>query len=80
MLSSAMGTTIQRIGCFHTMSDDTASTMGTGGRQSMDGAFETVKYVQFSSHPHLKTLIIDIATNFARTCPDTQVTFTFIHT
>src|SRR5688572_12912797 len=47
------------------MANNATGTMGTCGRQRVDGTFETIEYVRLTTHAHLKALIVDIATHFA---------------
>jgi hypothetical protein len=61
----------------HAMTNDTASTMRAGGRQRMDGAFETVENMRDTAHAYLKTLIVYVAAYF--TSHTICLTSSFIH-
>jgi hypothetical protein len=43
VLLGTMGAAIENTISFHTVSDHTAATMGTGGRQGVDSALETIE-------------------------------------
>jgi hypothetical protein len=43
MLLGAVGTAVKNTICFHTVTDDPAATMSTGGRQSVDSTLETIE-------------------------------------
>jgi hypothetical protein len=64
MLAGAMCATIERISRFHAVTNNAAAAMGTGGRQGMDGALETIEYMRLTAHPYLKTLIVHVAAHF----------------
>jgi len=51
---------------FHAVTNDLTSTVGTFGCKRVDGAFETVKYMRFTIHSHLKTFIVVVSAYFTR--------------
>jgi hypothetical protein len=55
---------------FHTVPDDSAATMRTDRRQSVDRAFEAIECVMLSGYYHFERLVIFILANFA--CSHTQ--------
>jgi hypothetical protein len=65
MLASAVGATKQGIRRFHTVTNNTAATMGTRRRKRMDRALETVEDMSFTAHLHFKAFVIPVATDFA---------------
>ena len=82
MLGCAVRATVEDSLGFHAMAYNSAGTMSTGGRQRVDGTFETVKYVCLATHTHFKTFVIRVATHFA--CyfpvrPHQPRIFVFIH-
>jgi hypothetical protein len=61
MLLCTMRATIEDAIRFHAMTNHPAATMRTGGRQGVDGAFETVEDMRFTLHMYLKTFIVYVA-------------------
>jgi hypothetical protein len=50
---------------FHAVANDLTSTVSTFGRKCVDGTFETVEYVRFAVHAHLKTFVIFVPADLA---------------
>ena len=61
MLVGTMGTAIEDPFGFHAVTNDAAPAVGAGGRKRMDGAFETVEYMRFTTHSHLKPFIVFVS-------------------
>jgi hypothetical protein len=64
MLTGAVSTAIKDALRFHPMTDDPAATMGAGGCQGMDRAFETIKDMGFVIHLHFEALIVHVPAYF----------------
>jgi hypothetical protein len=79
MLAGAVRAAIDGVGGFHTVTDDAAATMGTGGRQGMDGTFETVEHMRFAAHLYLKAFIICIAAYLTGCSAIAKHTFVVFH-
>jgi len=82
MLAGTMGATVEDTICLHTMTYNLTAAMGTFGRDGMDGALKTIKYVHLTiTQPHLKTFIILIAADLtyisAATCKNIREYFFF---
>ncbi|HSL47348.1 MAG TPA: hypothetical protein VK897_28165 [Anaerolineales bacterium] len=60
-----MRTTIKDAIGLHAVTDYAYTTMGTRGRQSMDGTLKAVEYVDCASHMHLEAFIVNVAAYFA---------------
>ena len=66
MLGGAVGATEEDAVNFHAVTNDLTSTVGTFGCKRVDGAFETIKYMRFTIHSHLKTFIVVVSAYFTR--------------
>jgi hypothetical protein len=49
----------------HAMTKDTASAVGTGGRQGMDGTFKAIEYMRFTILAHFKAFVILVSAHLA---------------
>jgi len=65
MHTGAVGTAEEDTVDFHTVTDDLTSAVRAFRRQRMDGTFETVEYVRFVVHAHLKTFVIFVPADLA---------------
>jgi hypothetical protein len=68
VLLCTVSTAINRAFCFHAVTDHPAAAVRTGGRQGMDGAFETVENVRLLSHADLKAFVVYVSADFASPC------------
>jgi hypothetical protein len=60
-----MGTAEEDTVHLHAMTKDTASAMGTGGCQGMDGTFKAIEYMCLTVLAHFKTFVILVAAHLA---------------
>ena len=65
MLAGAVCATIESIGRFHPVTDNPATTVGTGWCQRMDRAFEAVEHVCLTTHSHFETFVVGVAADLA---------------
>lgn len=79
MLAGAVCATKDGIRCFHAVTYDSATAMGTGGRQRMDRALETIEHVSFATHLHLKAFVISVAADLTCCSRISKHTFLIIH-
>jgi hypothetical protein len=64
MLLCTMSTAIKDAIRFHAMTDHPAAAMRAGGRQRMDGTFETIEDVRLTLYAYFKTFIVYVAAYF----------------
>jgi hypothetical protein len=64
VLLGAMRTAIKNAIGLHAMPYDAAATVGTGGRQRVDGTFETIKNMGCLTHTDFEALVVHIPAYF----------------
>jgi|ERR1041385_3659774 hypothetical protein len=65
LLVRAMSAAEVAAACFDTVANYFTTAVTAFGRQSMDGAFETIKVARDSSYHYFDWLVILVSTNFA---------------
>src|SRR5215216_3505535 len=79
VLLRTVGTTVENAVGFHPMTDNTAATVGAGGRQSVDCALETIKYMGCVADTDFKAFVVYVATYFTPHPIFPHRIFSFVH-
>ena len=64
VLAGTVSTAIKNAVRLHAVPDDPATAVRAGGRQGVNGTFETIEDMRLTIDPHFETFVIHIPTYF----------------